>query len=273
MIRKLLLSIVIPGALLCGCSEDKLDTYGGIDSVYWGIEHILPGTQNTLEFSDSTYYSFISRPSRQDTILPLKVQLLGNIVPYNRYFRAVIVADKTTAPDVNFELEGIRFMIPADSIAGIVPLRLKYSNDLLEKSYRVCLQLLPGDDLDVNIQNKVINKDKEQYIDFLKHTVIFDCQLKKPARWDEKGELGYFTSLKYLEMTKYFTLDEQVWNSIMPGMVTNMAVYMASKLKKAYDSDPVTLKNSPKEIDGKLMWFPLNKGAMRDELLYDPKKK
>lgn len=276
MIRNILLTTMILGGILAGCSEDDLRTYDGTDSVYWGMKSGL--SQTTTEYSDSTYFSFISVPDRRDTILSLKVELLGNVESYDRYFRVMVIPEKTNAPDVNYELEGIRFKIPADSIWGTVPLRLHYTKELLEKTYRICIKLLPGEDLDVAIEKKVLDKNKGRYVDLLQHTLLFDCQLKKPGRWLEEGELaflGYFTPLKYLEMTKYFTLNDELWVNMEPGTLSAMAVYMASKVKKAYDSDPVTLKNSPKEADGKLMWFPINKanGQLPESLYYQPKKK
>lgn len=275
MVRKFFLMILIAGGLLTGCSEDSLDTYAGNDSVYWGIKRKLSNSAKEPEFCDSTYFSFISLPDRRDTVLQLNVELLGDVQDYDRYFKAVVVPDRTDAPGVNYELEGIRFKIPANEIRGYVPLRLHYTNDLLEKRYRVCLKLLAGEELSTILEKKVLDKKKEQYVDLLQHTVIFDCQLQKPRKWDEKGDLGYFTALKYLEMSKYFTMNDEVWENMMAGTVMTMAVYMASKVKNAYDSDPVTLKNSPKEQDGSLMWFPINmnKKQLPADKCYVPQKK
>lgn len=218
---------------MTGCSEDKLDIYNGRNSIYFEVPD--PIRASAGELTDTTRFSFVDL-AVEDTLISIKVMVLGDIMGFDRYFKVGVIAEKTTAlSGVNFSIEGDEFVVPADSVCGYVRVRLLHSTDLLDTTYQIAFNLLPNDQFQLAVEKQVINKENNKYVDLLHHYLLFNDHLDKPLRWDFQSLLGKWTPKKHLLINKLLDMKANDWNTIMPGQLTAISVYMRTYLQERID--------------------------------------
>lgn len=232
-----------------GCSEDKLATYDGRNSIYFEVPK--PGrAYSSGELTDTTRFSFVDRII-EDTLYPVKVMVLGDIVHYDRHFIAELLPDKTTGvKGVNYVLEGSEFIVPADSVCGYVRVKLIRTTDLLDTTYQIGLALRANEPFELAIEKQVINKENNKYVDLLHHYLLFNDHLEKPLRWDFGNMFGEWTPKKHLLINKLLDMDSQAWSTAMPGTLTSVWVYIRTYLQDKIDQGK---EFAIREADGSFM--------------------
>ena len=232
--KKILFIISILTVFIGGCSEDKLDTYAGRNSIYFEIPK--PGSWGDFkELTDTTRFSFVDRVI-DDTVLTIRVAVLGDVAHYDRYFQVHLLIEKTTGKNgVNFQMEKTEFIVPADSICGYVEVKLIRTADLLDTTYQIGFALDANEYFQLAIEQQMVNKENHKYVDLLHHYLLFNDHLDKPLRWDFGNLLGKWTPKKHLLINKLLDMDSKDWAAIMPGQLTAVGVYMRAYLQERID--------------------------------------
>lgn len=136
--------------------------------------------------SDSLTFSFITYP--EDTVskeMDIDVIVMGTAIDYDRTAAVKVVADKTTASASDYEMP-LTVTVPAGSAKGTLPVTLKRSTALQEKSVRLYIEIEANDDFQtgVNEQNHF--------------TLIWNDVLTRPNNWDDLEEFfGTYSDVKY----------------------------------------------------------------------------
>lgn len=246
--KRILLS-VLTAAGLFSCSEDKLDIYDGQDSVYFNVAR-EGRKQDSHDLADTTRFSFVDRVI-DDTLISLRVSVLGNVVPQERKFYAEIIPESTTGKEgVDFKMEKTEFVVPADSVFGYVQVLLFRTSVLLDTSYQIGFRLKSSEDFSLALEKQVLNKENNKYVDLLNHYLVFSDHLDKPLRWDSGNLLGVWTVKKHLLINKLLDMDSEKWAAITPGKMSAISAYMRSYLQEHIDQG---IEFAIREDDGSFM--------------------
>lgn len=225
-------------SLFASCDENERLVYSLDDRVYFHeTEEVLAVEKDIWEKN----YSFALQSSTlmEDTIC-IKVWLMGRIADYNRTFRAVAVADSTTAiSPTHYEiLDGI---IPANEHEGYLPIRIKRTEDTKEKSVSLYLELTDRGEL------------KAGNADAIHFRLSWGDILMKPTHWPYY--FGVYSNSKYqfaidvLGLTDWPQAD-RFSNGSEPGIYTAAQLQLfASQLNESYAEYRKT--NGPIYVDDK----------------------
>lgn len=239
-------------AIVYSCSEKGLSTYeNGRNSIYFGIEDRDKMLDKySKAFRDTTAFSFVDLVV-EDTLVSLKVMVLGDVVNRDRKFSMEIVDTMTTAKlAVNYELESNEFYIPADSTCGYLSVRLLRTRELLDTVYQIGFRLKENEEFDLALETQVINKLKDQYINLTTHVLTFTDQLEKP-RYFMDFVLGTYTVKKHLLINRLLDMNTAKWAAASPSLIMSIGTYM-----RAYLQDRIDEGNAIKEDDGSYMTVP-----------------
>lgn len=238
---KYILIFGILSVLFCwSCSEDKLDTYDGNNSIYFAVKNPYAISGESLPYTDTTVFSFVNFVV-PDTTLYLQVNTLGDVAPYARKFRAEIVWNETTAKAGQYfdELQD-EYTIPADSVWGVLPITLHRDKDLRDSVYVLTIRLVPNGDFQLALKEKVVDKVNEEFVDLLKHRIYFSDLVVEPLMWRAytsqgvEPEMGSVWSVdKYLLTNYLLDIIPTDWDSrstMAFGRRIGISVYMRNYL-------------------------------------------
>jgi len=146
----------------------------------------LEGPEIYAAGSDSLTFSFVTYSEEtKSMVMNVDVLVMGTTVDYDRTAAVTVVADKTTASASDYEMP-LTITIPADSAKAILPVTLKRTTALQEKSVRLYIEVAANGDFQagVNEQNHF--------------TLIWNDILTRPTNWDELEEFfGTYSDVKY----------------------------------------------------------------------------
>lgn len=153
---------------LVSCSQNETMDYALDGRVYFNETYV----ENAItKISHEQNYSFALKHSAVmvDT-MKVTVQLMGNVTDYDRAFKAVAVADSTTAQSpVHYEI--LPGVIPAGEYKAPLQVLVKRTADTKDKSVTLLLKLVDTDDLHVGNANA------------LTYRLNWGDILMKPANW------------------------------------------------------------------------------------------
>ena len=205
------------------CSENERIDYTLNDRIYFYETEQTVTIENIIRERN---YTFSLKPSSlmQDT-MKVKVRVMGRTANRERHFRAVAVADSTTAQSpLHYELlEGI---IPAGQYEGFLPVLIKRTDDTKDKSVTLYLQLVDNDDFTTGNP------------DMLNFRLSWADMLMKPDHWPYY--FGRYSTNKYRFAIDVLGITD--WpqatrfnNGSEPGLYTAAQLQLfASQLNEAY---------------------------------------
>ena len=228
-------------ATITACKENDHIDYVLNDRVYfYETEEVLAVTNIIHEKN----YTFSLKPSTlmQDT-MRVTVRVMGRTADHDRTFRAVAVADSTTAQTPkHYEL--LDGMIPAGQQDGYLPVVIKRTADTQDKSVTLYLQLVDGGDFTTG------NPDA------LTFRLSWADMLMRPAHWPYY--FGRYSTTKYRFAIDVLGLTD--WqqatrfnNGSEPGLYTAAQLQLfASQLNEAYQEyrkthDPIYVEPQAEE--------------------------
>ena len=155
MKKSLIYTILFLLLCLSGCKENEHIDYTLNDRVYfYETEQFLAVTNIVKEMN----YTFSLKPSSlmQDTV-KIAVRVMGRTADRDRHFKAVAVADSTTAQSpLHYEiLDGI---IPQGQYDGYLPVLLKRTADTQDHSVTLLLQIVDSEDFTTGNPDAIVSR-------------------------------------------------------------------------------------------------------------------
>jgi hypothetical protein len=135
--------------LLASCEQNELMEFAGNGSVYF-FEQEASGYGTFLAVTEKNFSFAILDNAVTETEARVKVRLMGSVVDRDRAFRARVVPDSTTA------IEGTHYrlhdgLLPAGELEASLPVTLYRAPGLKNEAVKICLEIMPTDDLDVGL--------------------------------------------------------------------------------------------------------------------------
>ncbi len=167
--KKYIYILSIFTALFYSCSEnDRLEFPDEQSAIYFQLSEEY-GKENL----DSLSYSFAFNDKVADTV-SLQVKIMGNTMPYDRFFKIELIDSLTTAmQEKHYEVLESQYRVPADSIYGQVPVVIYNTDPLLKDStFRMTFRMLASEDYSLGSEERLLAK------------LLFTNQLIEPSTWD-----------------------------------------------------------------------------------------
>lgn len=146
-----------------GCQKNEISLYSEKPAVYF----------TNLTDQDSMVYSFAGKNLETDTVY-IDLKLLGNKLSQEMQYKVQVNPSHTSAIEsLHFKKLEDFYLFPSDVFDAKLPIILfNEDEELANRSFRISLDLLPTDDLDIGYPNRVSV-----------HLVVTN-QLIKPNYWD-----------------------------------------------------------------------------------------
>lgn len=203
--------------MLNGCETDLMD-YEGDAGVYFAVQYPWPsGAGDSLqwELTPVTNVSFFLL-DKQDSIIPIRVQITGNAAAYDRYFKVVVVDTGTTAvAGHDFDPVAETQKIAANTHYTDMKIKLYKQADLSGTSRSLMLRLEETPDFRLPLgtwypwpgQHKWAPSTGAEVVDIsaIEHTIYISDVVMEPEGWFS-GLLGKFTVKKFNLMCEMFGL-------------------------------------------------------------------
>ncbi len=214
------------GIIFClhACQTNLMD-YEGEAGVYFAVQHPWPsgaGDTITWEMSPISNISFFLQ-EKKDSTIDIRVQLLGNPVAHDRYFKVTVVDTGTTAK-VGHDYDPVEEIhtLPANAHYADMKIKLYKQADLSGLSRSLMLRLEETTDFRLPFgtwypwptQHKwspaigALDED----ISAIEHTILISDVVQQPKGW-WAGLLGTFTVKKFNMMCEMFDLTVQDFSS------------------------------------------------------------
>lgn len=198
------------------CKESELITYpDGENSVYFGVENPNKSTAN--RFTDTTRFSFAElAPNVKDSVITITVNALGNLADYDRLFEYTILKDGMTGVEgTDFERVKGATVIKAGQVSGTIKLKLKRTAEQVFTAVTIRLQLIENSEFALDLKRETVDAINNKYVSLIEHTIVCADFVSEPSRWSQHGNLGDFTSDKYVLINQLCGLEAADWERSM----------------------------------------------------------
>lgn len=178
-IYKLLLAIIL-GIAFISCEHDKLDTYHGQNYIYFAYA----GTETPSNLIDSTVIRFgYDFEPKADSILSLKVKVMGKAVKYDRTVNYILV-DTLSNAQLGTDLDFLSGIVPADSVNGYIKVKLHNKDILKDKTLHVGIRLVSNEHFSADFDKSLISHiDQEGWHKGTTFRIFFDAKSEMPNLW------------------------------------------------------------------------------------------
>lgn len=246
--------------MFVSCKQETIDIYDMDDAkVYFQVQS-YSGSNGAVGYSNSTKYSFVGVNQSVDGVtFKATVQIMGNVVDYDRPCKLTVDADSTTMVEgVDYEINLDTLKIKAGQNKATFGVRFLRSQNIKEKEQILCLKLLPNEYFQVlekyrssNVWSNTTAKD----MDGSRFAFFMSEIYKQPSRWGQVNAGAYFgawTAEKYVFINDFlgFTTDDWEWATgrISKGRMPFYAREVQKELQRLAD------EGTPKyEKDGSYM--------------------
>lgn len=160
-------------AIFWSC-QDEVEEYYGKQGIYFYAKD----TKNKV--TEQTELPF-ALTEANDSLLRIRVKVLGTPASFNREFKVKIVEDETTTVNGDYSNFVNTYTIPADSIYGYVAINFHKQSSLKDKSRMLTIEILPNKYFDISM--KVFKAySSSDPINVLKHKIkVSDEMIQLPG--------------------------------------------------------------------------------------------
>ncbi|MBC9911527.1 DUF4843 domain-containing protein [Chitinophaga varians] len=214
---------------LAACRKADIPFYSTDDDVYFSV------VRDFVTY-DTTIITFAYTPATTDTTVVLKVATLG--IPVNRErsvsYRVIDTSANAASLHTHFELPA-RLVVPAGGVNCNIPVVMHKTPDMSKRTFSITLQLEPNEDFHTRLKVLVKDKNNNLFTSLVRHVIIVDNKLNKPAKGWYDDFYGPFTTKKMLLMSELLELSvQELYNKVTnadPGATTFYANYLKIYLK------------------------------------------
>ena len=181
--KKIIKVLAISAIAICSISGCKKNEQ---DAKFKDVNRInLEGSQQELAVADSVNFSFAPYPSTTTSYnLTLVVKIGGTVTDKDREIKIVVDAGKTTADPSEYVLPS-SFIIKAGTVVSNIPINLKRSARIANRSVKLTLKTLSNTEFQVGQKSSF--------------TFIWTDDLIRPTTWDNGFQfyLGNYSKVKH----------------------------------------------------------------------------
>ncbi|MBK5720353.1 DUF4843 domain-containing protein [Dysgonomonas sp. Marseille-P4677] len=265
-----LLLLLFASSVFISCENSELESYSGKDDVFF--EYSLSKSssfdngQGRTEVIDSVSIRFgYDNPVKKDSIIKIKMRLLGTYVNYNRPINFVLDTSSTAKLGEDIELLHDMSYMDANSRDGYIFVKLINTEKIKERAITAVIKTAPNDHFLANY-DKIEEASKYNVEDKMKSNIFrifYDAKNGMPILWaaregDFKRAFGTYSIVKFnficdvLDLNyEYFTYNPSagevasaIFSQRFPLALTNgWKLILEEALQKYKDENGEALKD------------------------------
>ena len=235
-------------AVYCAGCRSEIQTYHGATGIYFAMpEGSTYANADTL-YTDNTPLPFIIS-QKQDSVLVLKVKLLGKTQPRRRLIPVRVVPELTTLPAEGYDLDEAACLLEAGQVYGKVPVTFHRLPRLQDEELKLTLELVENEEFSLPV--KQWRNSSTEYVDVVRHTVVVsDMYVQLPGY--AVGHFGPFSQKKMKLLLELFSMKLSDFNEKLPVTFTKALGQKFDRYQKkqaakgtpVYEEDGVTQMTS-----------------------------
>ncbi|MDE6451865.1 MAG: DUF4843 domain-containing protein, partial [Odoribacter sp.] len=229
-ILKIGLLLFLP-VFLWKCDSEMMD-YEGKDGVYFMMQTPPQsgwGDRERWEYVDTTRVNFASVPG-SDTVLPIRVRVMGNVTDYNRQVSVRIVSQESTAKEgEDYEAFEQNPLIFAHERETEIPCRIIKTEKLLKEKLTLSLVLELQENADFVLPLPWwqpfgdIYGSRTDSINVIRHVILINNEVRIPGWWPERY-WGKYSDKKLEIMCGLFHMTWDDFNQLNGGDATRAQI-------------------------------------------------
>ena len=260
-ILKNIVLLLIP-LWMWSCDEEMMD-YEGKDGVYFMMQKAPVsgyGDPENFEYVDTTHVSFASIVGA-DTVLPIRVRVMGDVKEYDRHVSMQIVAGESTAVEgEDYEGFDLSQSVKAKERQVEIPCRIIRPDKLAKENLVLSLviQLLENDDFSLPLvwwqPFGNIYGDVRDSVNVVRHVILIDNIVKMPNVWKE-AYWGKWSVKKFTIMCDLFKMTWDDFNALTLDQDSRLRI-MGQNLDrylKEKEADGETIYEEERDENGDLV--------------------
>lgn len=210
---------------LISCKKETIDFYSGASLLYFDNSIHYGNSRNTQRV-DTTLFTFsLASESVKDSVLNIRVSLMGKQADHDRSFSVKVIDSLTTAvAGVHYEPLQNEYIVPANKSVAYIPVLFHRTKEMATQQYLLQLQIQPNQEFDTTLTQPAT---KDSVVATATLTLFIDDQVAKPARWLD-GYLGTFSRKKILLICSQLDMTLNDFTTIAVAE----AVYMGKAMQR-----------------------------------------
>jgi hypothetical protein len=186
--KKIILFISVVALTLVSCDHDTLSTFEDVDRVYFEYAALsiteLSSQHIAVEDADRIQIGFgYDNPVKADSIIGIKVKLLGRTASEDRPFTAEIIAGESTALTAE-DIEILPSVMPANAAVGTLNIKLNNTGKIKTSTLMARVRLTPNRSFHVDYTYVQTSPSSKSGIEF---SIYFDAKTDMPNLWADPG--------------------------------------------------------------------------------------
>ncbi|MES1250309.1 MAG: DUF4843 domain-containing protein, partial [Chitinophaga rupis] len=207
------------------CKKDNIKLYKGDSYIQFSKNYV-----------DSSLFSFLALPDKDQALTPMPVELVGNPVDKDRTYKIQVVKELTTASAANYSIPD-SFTLKAGHIIDTAWITVKKTPDIAVKPVRLVLQIASSNDL------------KTGQSDYAVSILYISNVIAKPDWWDEDvidSYLGDYSDKKYKLFIQVTGLSDLDPNN--PGQLEYYTILFKNYLLREKDAGRTVYEDNGTEM-------------------------
>ena len=246
--------------LLVWNCESEMMGYEGKDGVYFMMQ-VPPqsgyGDTELWEYVDTTRVNFSSMRG-EDTILPIRVRVMGNVMDYNRRVSFKVVTNESTAKaGEDYETFDLSPVMPANERQVEVPCRIMKTEKLAKDTLTVALVLELEENADFALPLSWwqpfgnIYGSRKDSVSVTRHVILISNEVRKPGWWPVYY-WGNWSVKKFELMSELFSMTWDDFNQLNGGDGTRAQIMgqRLDKYLKEKEKDGQTIYEDERDENG-----------------------
>ena len=254
----LIIGFVVSLLLFWRCEKEMMD-YEGKPGIYFAVQTIPPtnyGDPELFAYTDTTLLPF-SILLTNDSILNVKVRVMGDVVDYDRPFKVHIV-DTATDAVVGEDYDALeqQYVIKGGERETFIPITGHRQAKMLDTVYYLTLELEANEHFDLPLKYwRPLDQDytdKTKIINVIRHVIGFSDGIYQPRAWTynylgkcTRKKLNLICSMFGLQTTDFDDANEMTMTR-QRGLAQSLDRYLKEK-----DAKGETVYEDEVDKDGK----------------------
>jgi hypothetical protein len=176
--------MVAAGILMTSCEHDELPTYNDVDRIYfdyasWARTELYNQGYDSNNPNRMSVLFGYDKVSKTDSIVVIKVKIMGNIASVDRPVDAELLSDESSAIERE-DLEILPSVIPAGEVTGDLKIKLKNTEKLQTNTLLARIRLVPNEYFHVDYSYVIAYPTEMTGIEFY---ITYDAKKEMPSLW------------------------------------------------------------------------------------------
>lgn len=236
---------MVAGLVFSACEKETIETYNRGESKVYFQTQAYSSSNGAVGYSNSFQYSFANKSLElTEVVFQGRVQLLGDVVDYDRSVKVVVDVDSTSMTGEDYEINLDTLRIKAGCNYGEIGVRFLRNKSFREKKDTLVLRLEPNENFTVLERYRASNvwtDSNAELMDGSRYTFVISEIYTQPGSWfNVEPYFGKWSPTKFAYINNLLGFTDYEWEHYGTGKLSNarrtyFAITLQQDLQKRAD--------------------------------------